>query len=160
MKRIDIVRALSLVGALMGLIAIGCHADANDPAGQANELSDSVRRENAVANLQRLYSTALADAGGDRAAAGPRAIADASITQLTSTYVDHPEDVSNGEHILDLLAEMREQIRAGGMRLDVPFRGLAELGNGLPRCERGWSDATREGSVVDHRGIAHRSGID
>ena len=108
MKRIDIVRALSLVGALMGLIAIGCHADANDPAGQANELSDSVRRENAVANLQRLYSTALADAGGDRAAAGPRAIADASITQLTSTYVDHPEDVSNGEHILDLLAEMRD----------------------------------------------------
>lgn len=107
MKRQSHAVALSAVGMLVAL-AVGCHADANDPAGQAGELEDAVRRENAVANIQRLYADALATAGGDRTAAAPRAIADATVDRLSATYVGHPEDINNGLRILDVLVEMRD----------------------------------------------------
>lgn len=106
MRRHVLVLGLAVLGSLF--VLAGCHADADDPAGQARELSDAVRRENAIGNLHRLYAAALADAGGDRAAAGPRAVADAAIQGLTDTYVQHPEDVANGLRILDLLVEMRD----------------------------------------------------
>jgi hypothetical protein len=108
MKRQTFVLALSALGTLFALLAIGCHADANDAAGQAGELGDAVRRENAIANIQRLYTDALATAQGDRTAAGPRAIADSTVERLTAAYVDHPEDLNNGLRILDLLVEMRD----------------------------------------------------
>lgn len=109
---------LAGLGALLGVL-IGCHAGPDDPAGQAGELSDPVRRENAIANLMRLYTTALAAADGDRSVEtitgddgherpGPKAIADSSVALLTSTYVDHPEDTRNGQQILDLLLEMQD----------------------------------------------------
>lgn len=107
MKRHHFALGLSALAAVIALV-VGCHADANDPAGQAGELSDPVRRENAIANLQRLYADALARADGDRTAAGPRGIADVSVERLTQTYVEHPEDVNNGLRILDLLVEMRD----------------------------------------------------
>jgi HEAT repeat protein len=107
MKSQTFVIALSALGAAIALV-IGCHADPNDPAGQAGELGDPVRRENAIANLHRLYTDALAAASGDRNAEGPRRIADVSIERLTRTYLDHPEDVTNGLRILDLLVEMRD----------------------------------------------------
>ena len=102
-------RALTLcaIGAMLAL-AIGCHADPNDPAGQAGELSDAVRRENAIANLHRLSPAAGARAAGDRTAQGPRAVADVTVERLTATYVEHPEDMQNGLRILDLLVEMRD----------------------------------------------------
>jgi hypothetical protein len=107
MKRQRFALTLSAIATVVAL-ALGCHADPNDAAGQAGELEDAVRRENAIANIQRLYSDALANAGGDRSAAAPRAIADATVDRLTQTYVGHPEDLNNGLRILDVLVEMRD----------------------------------------------------
>ena len=90
MQSRKLVLVLAALSAMFGLILVGCHADENDPAGQAGELADPVRRETAVANLTRLYTGALAQADGDRAAAGPRGVADATIDRLASTYVEHP----------------------------------------------------------------------
>jgi hypothetical protein len=98
---------LGAVGTAIALV-VGCHADPNDPVGQARELDDPVRRENAIANLHRLYTEALSAAGGNRSADGPRRIVDASIERLTQTYLAHPEDIQNGLRILDLMVEMRD----------------------------------------------------
>jgi HEAT repeat protein len=118
MKRNHIASMLGAMGVAVGIL-IGCHANPDDPAGQAEELEDPVRRENAIANLQRLYTQALAAAEGDRSVEsytgddgrekpGPKAIADASIEQLVATYTGHPEDSQNGERILNLLLEMQD----------------------------------------------------
>lgn len=107
MRKHHFALALSAIATLAAL-AIGCHADANDPAGQAGELSDAVRRENAIANIHRLYADALARADGDRTAEAPRGVADVTVERLTQTYVEHPEDLSNGLRILELLVEMRD----------------------------------------------------
>lgn len=100
--------AWSALAILIALAMAGCHADPDDAAGQAGELSDAVRRENAIANIRRLYSAALANASGDRSAAGPRGLADVTVERLSQTYVEHPEDVNNGERIIDILVEMRD----------------------------------------------------
>jgi len=107
MKRQTYLIGLTMVAAVAAL-AIGCHADPDDVAGQARELADPVRRENAIANLLRLYTNALASANGDRSAEGPRQIADIIVEPLTQTYVQHDEDMQNGQRILDLLVEMRD----------------------------------------------------
>jgi HEAT repeat protein len=98
-------RALVVAGALM---TTACHADPDDAAGQAGELSDSVRRENAIANISRLYTTAVQNADGNRQAPEPTRIADATIAQLTQTYLDHSEDVTGRAAIMSLLGEMRD----------------------------------------------------
>lgn len=119
MKRHHIATLLSIFGIALGVL-IGCHAKPDDAAGQAEELSDPVRRENAIANLQRLYTQALAAADGDRSVEtlpenaegrtplGPKGIADVSFQALTDTYLQNSSDVSNGQRILDLLLEMQE----------------------------------------------------
>ncbi len=127
MKRQTILWILVGLGSALGIL-IGCHANPDDPAGQAEELADPVRRENAVANLQRLYGDALAAArreAGDhpdsdprqatevqtddgRTRPGPKAIVDASIESLVRTYRDHPEDSQNGGRILELLRDMHD----------------------------------------------------
>jgi HEAT repeat protein len=126
MKRQTILWILVGLGTALGVL-IGCHAQPDDPAGQAEELADPVRRENAVSNLQTLYSNALASAqkatqndgrnprsleevpGDDgRARPGPKKIADASVEALVRTYVDHPEDTQNGGRIVALLREMHD----------------------------------------------------
>lgn len=101
-----LVRGMLAVALLVG--ATGCHADENDAAGQAGELGDAVRRENAIANISRLYTTALAHANGDRTAEEPAHIVDVTIVQLTQCFVDHPEDVTGRNAIVSLLGEMRD----------------------------------------------------
>jgi HEAT repeat protein len=129
MKRQTILWALVAVGCALGVL-IGCRASPDDPAGQAQELSDPVRRENALGNLQRLYTSALAAAQretqndpsrdprtltevpgepGQRPRPGPKAIVDASIDPLVRTYLDASDDTRNGATILDLLREMRDR---------------------------------------------------
>ncbi len=97
-----------LLMALSGL-ALGCHAEPDDVAGQARELSDPLRRENAIANLLRLYTGALERASGDRSAEGPRGVADLSVEPLTQCYLDNNAvDVPNARQIINLFFEMRD----------------------------------------------------
>lgn len=100
--------ALALGLAALTIGTVGCHADKDDPAGQAKELSDPVRREYAVGNLTRLYAKALTDSKSDREAASVKQFADVTHEQLVKTYVEHPEDTRNGELIMALLYEMRD----------------------------------------------------
>lgn len=100
-------RAAALVLGL-ALLAVGCHADPDDAAGQAKELSDPVRREYAMGNLTRLYSKALMDAKSDRTTPTVKAFSDATHEQLVKTYLDAPEDTQNGERIMALFYEMRD----------------------------------------------------
>jgi HEAT repeat protein len=110
-KLVDRLRACKRTGALvlgLALLAVGCHADPDDAAGQAKELSDPVRREFAIGNLTRLYSKALMEAKSDRASPTVKQFTDVTNEQLVKTYVEHPEDVRNGELIMSLLNEMRD----------------------------------------------------
>jgi len=106
-KLLDFMRPLALSVAF-SLAIVGCHADPDDAAGQAGELSDPVRREYALGNLTRIYGKTLSDAKSDRAAATVKAFADATIDPIVKTYVEHPEDTQNGALIMGLLFEMRE----------------------------------------------------
>jgi len=92
----------------LALFTAGCHADADDPKGQAKELSDPVRREYAIGNLTRLYARTLTDAKSDRSAPSVKELNDVTYKALVDTYVEHPEDVRNGELIMQLLQEMRD----------------------------------------------------
>ena len=101
-----LIRGLVAVLAVVALT--GCHADENDPAGQAGELGDPVRRANAIANIARIYHHALDAAHGDRTAEAARHVVDVSVQQLNDTYVNHPEDVTGRGAIIALLADMRD----------------------------------------------------
>lgn len=118
MKRNHIAMVLTGFGVALGVL-IGCHASPDDPAGQAEELSDPVRRENAIANIQKLYNAGMRATDNDRTATeytgddgrekpGPKAVADATIDALVTTYTEHPEDSQNGERILNLLLHMQD----------------------------------------------------
>ena len=89
-------------------LGLGCHASEDDPEGQAKELADPVRRENAIFNLKEIYTSALADNDGDRSSPNVVAIADVVVEPLTRAYLDYPEDRINGMGILDLLYEMQD----------------------------------------------------
>ncbi len=93
---------------LIAALGLGCHAADDDPAGQAGELSDPVRRENAIFNLKGIYTETLAANGGDRNSADVKAVADVIVGPLTQAYLDYPEDRINGLAILDLLYEMQD----------------------------------------------------
>lgn len=93
---------------LVAVLGLGCHAAEDDPKGQAGELSDPVRRENAIFNVKAIYTETLAQNGGDRKSADVEAVADVIVGPLTQTYLDYPEDRINGLAILDLLYEMRD----------------------------------------------------
>jgi HEAT repeat protein len=108
-RRVTTARVWSFVAILAAALTFGCHAEPDDAAGQAGELTDPIRRPNAIANLTRLYTSALEQARGDRSAAGPRAVADASIQQLTDCYLQNNNiDVSNSGNIINLFFEMRD----------------------------------------------------
>jgi hypothetical protein len=96
------------VAVWLAFSVVGCHADPDDAAGQAKELSDPVRREHAIGNLTRLYAKALTEAKSDRSAPKVTQFADATHEQLVKTYIEHPEDTRNGELIMALLYEMRD----------------------------------------------------
>ena len=96
------------VAVLVAALGLGCHAAENDPEGQASELADPVRRENAVFNLKAIYTQTLAANGGDRDNAEVKGIADVIVAPLTQAYLDYPEDRINGLNILGLLYEMQD----------------------------------------------------
>jgi HEAT repeat protein len=96
------------VAVLVAALGLGCHAADDDPEGQASELSDPVRRENAIFNLKEIYTETLAANGGDRSNTQVKAIADVVVDPLTRAYLDHPEDRINGLAILDLLYEVQD----------------------------------------------------
>ena len=85
-----------------------CHADDNDVGGQAEELSDPVRRQNALSNLQRLYGDVLADNDGDRDAAPVKEFHDKVVDKLAQAYIDNPADNQNRVTMLQLMKEMRD----------------------------------------------------
>ncbi|HJL29989.1 MAG TPA: HEAT repeat domain-containing protein, partial [Polyangiaceae bacterium LLY-WYZ-15_(1-7)] len=87
---------------------VACHAAEDDPAGQAEELSDPVRRTNAIRNLQKIWSNALREADGDRSAANVREVADAVIDKLAQAYIDNRMDNQNGLAMLQLMKEMED----------------------------------------------------
>jgi len=93
---------------ISAFVFAGCHADDNDPKGQAEELDDPVRREHAIERLRSIYTQRLVEAKGDRTAAPIKEFADVTIEQLNKTYKDHPEDSQNGLKILSLMSEMRD----------------------------------------------------
>ncbi len=106
-KRVDRFRPWVLaLGISLGVTA--CHANPDDPAGQAGELADPVRREFALGNLTRLYGKALSDNKSDRNAPAVKQFTDVTVDKLVKTYVEHPEDTRGGEIILSLLFEMRD----------------------------------------------------
>ncbi|MDB4975497.1 MAG: repeat protein [Myxococcaceae bacterium] len=98
--------ALLVLG--LALLAVGCHADPDDAAGQAKELSDPVRREFAVGNLTRLYAKALTDSKSDRSAPAVKGFVDVTYEPMVKTYLDAPEDTQNGERLMALFYEMRD----------------------------------------------------
>ena len=71
------------VAVLAAALGLGCHAAKDDPEGQAGELSDPVRRENAIFNLIEIYTETLAANNGDRSSAGVKAVADVIVGPLT-----------------------------------------------------------------------------
>ena len=99
----------SLLAVLAIAFTFGCHAEPDDLAGQAGELTDPVRRANAIANISRLYSGALERANGDRSAAEPHGMADIAVPRLNDCYVANASvDIVNSENIITLLADMRD----------------------------------------------------
>ena len=102
------VRFSLLITALVAVGLIACHADKDDPAGQADELSDPVRRENALNNLQRLYGNVLADNEGNREAAPVQEFHDQVAEKLNQAYIDNPADNQNRLTMLELMKEMRD----------------------------------------------------
>jgi HEAT repeat protein len=96
------------VAVLVATLGLGCHAAEDDPEGQASELSDPVRRENAIFNLKEVYTETLAANGGDRNNADVKTVVDVIVDPLTRAYIDYPEDRINGLAILDLLYEIQD----------------------------------------------------
>ncbi len=96
------------LGLLLMTGGTGCHANENDPEGQAEELADPVRRQHAIENLRRIYSKTLADNNGDRSNAAVKAVADVSVEHMTKAFVEHREDSQAGLGILELMHEMRD----------------------------------------------------
>ena len=86
----------------------GCHASETDPAGLAGELGDPVRRENAIYNLTKIYTSTLADSKGDRSSGAVQELASIIVDPLTEQYVQNPQDTQNGLQILNLLNEIRD----------------------------------------------------
>lgn len=105
MKNLAIAIGLSLFASI---VVVACHADPEDAAGQAEELADPVRRQNAINNLQKIYSKRLQDNDGDRASAPVREFSTQVCEKLTQVYIDNPMDTQNGLTMLDLMKEMRD----------------------------------------------------
>ncbi|MCB9661419.1 MAG: hypothetical protein R3B40_23465 [Polyangiales bacterium] len=118
---------LTMMAALSAPL-LACHADENDPEGQAEELADPVRRQNAIHNLQRIYSGVLADNQGNRASEPVVAVANIITPALTETYLNFPEDRTNGQAILDLLKEVQDPRALPALKKALEWRtGVTEL---------------------------------
>lgn len=82
--------------------------DENDPKHWVGKLDDAVYRRQAIEKIGGLYGGALSKNHGNRAAGPVKAIADATIESLVSTYRGHPEDNQNRTRIIQLLKDMRD----------------------------------------------------
>lgn len=168
MKRHTIAATLALIGALLGAL-IGCHANADDPAGQAGELADPSRRQNAIENIRRLYTTALSKArtqnadadprtvetitgDGGREIPGPKAVADATISGLVTTYRDRSPTPADGQAILEILNEMQDPraipayLKALEWRAEVSEEHAIRAAQALERIE---VPDEQKGAVID-----------
>lgn len=100
------IRGLVVPLCLAWLVA--CGGDPNDAADQAENLAEPSKRIEAVDNLSRLYSQALADHDGNRADPAVKAIADASIEALSTAYIATRQDNQVGYRVLQLIQQMRD----------------------------------------------------
>lgn len=115
------------IAALAALLAFGCHAGPDDVGGQAGELNDPVRRQNAIGNLQRLYADALADNDGNREDPEVKAVADAMVEKLTQAYIDASTDNQNRLAMLELMKEMRDPRTIPALKEALDWRrGVSE----------------------------------
>ena len=96
------------IAVVIALSSLGCHAAKDDAKGQAKELSDPVRRENAIYNLNEIYASALAEHNGIRSEPAVTEVSDTIVKPLIQTYLEHPEDRVNGLDILNLLHKMQD----------------------------------------------------
>lgn len=96
-----------LLSFFTSVLVVACHAAPDDPAGQAEELSDPVRRQNAIRNLQKIWSKVLQDNEGNREAAPVVEVREAICDKLVQAYIDNPMDTQNGLAMLDLMNEIR-----------------------------------------------------
>ncbi len=99
---------LGMILAVGALSLTGCHADPDDPEGQAKELADKVRRSNALVNLQRILEAKLVEVKGDRSAEPFQKFVDVSVEHLIKTFMDNPADTDGRMRIVRLLSEMRD----------------------------------------------------
>lgn len=121
-----IAQSVLLTSALM-TFSVGCHAGPDDVAGQAEELSDPVRRQNAITNLHRLYTTALADHEGNRADPAVTEVADLMVAELSQAYIDNPTDNQNRLAMLELMKEMRDPRTLPALKAALDWRsGVSE----------------------------------
>lgn len=94
--------------AMSATVLVACHAAEDDPSGQADELKDPVRRQNAIRNLQKIWSKVLQESDSDRSAAPVQAVLDATVDKIATAYIENRMDNQNGLAMLDLLKEMRD----------------------------------------------------
>ncbi|MBX3249637.1 MAG: HEAT repeat domain-containing protein [Myxococcales bacterium] len=106
MNKLALSMVMSVV--LSATVLVACHAAEDDPAGQAGELRDPVRRANAIRNLQKIWSKALRDGGNDRNSDAVRGVLDQVVETMSSAYIENRMDNQNGLAMLDLLKEMRD----------------------------------------------------
>lgn len=97
--RLTLIAALALAG---------CHASEDDPKGLAEELDDPVRREHAIAHIQKNFSAALAKGKNDRTDPGVKAVVDATVDKIAASYVKYRDDTQNGTLMIRTLADMRD----------------------------------------------------
>jgi HEAT repeat protein len=108
MKNVVLGLVITIIGLFGSVALFGCHAAPDDAAGQAKELEDAVRRENAVTNLQSIFNNMLVKIKGDRSSPDYKKYVDAVVDQLSKVYVEHPEDTQNGIKILNLSKELKD----------------------------------------------------
>jgi hypothetical protein len=153
------MKRLLLCVCAVWLVAAGtaCHADPEDAAGQANELSDPARRPNAIQNIKRLWQRALEQSESNRSDARVQAILDATAEKLSQCYVDNPTDSTSGEEILLLLEEMKDPRTIPALIAALDWRpGTENHAQSAAKALRGMEvPADKRGEVVAALGAAY-----
>lgn len=93
---------------ILALGLAGCHADADDPVGQAEELSDGARRASAIENLQRIYTNTLSANESNRDAPDVVAVRDAAVGPLSDILGERLSSAER-EAVLGILRMMRDE---------------------------------------------------
>ncbi|MGF1468792.1 MAG: HEAT repeat domain-containing protein [Sandaracinaceae bacterium] len=97
---------VATIGAFLGVVLLGCHAAPDDVEGQARELMDSTRRENALQNLNRLYDAARRADRDQEHGENVEAFADAAVPAVTEAYLNTTSDRRNQYRMLELLGRI------------------------------------------------------